>query len=150
MTTFQYHRQHKDQEYNGLDLVVNAMESLNPSIPGNVKYTTPTRTQSSTLENRYIGQARNIVSHQSVEGISTLADTELGRIPSLKGKKKHFCTTLTHLMIVAKDHHTVFILDEVLKHVSEPERYFFISLDQDLETISVFYDCKEQKKRVAR
>ncbi|CAO3698897.1 unnamed protein product [Rhizopus stolonifer] len=122
-----YHRQHKYQEDHGLNLALNAMESLNPSIPGNVKYTTPTRTQSSTLENRYVDQARNIIPHQSVEGISTLTDTELGRMPSLK------------------DHHTVSILDEVLKHASEPEKYFFISLDQDLETISVFYDSKEKE-----
>lgn len=34
------------------------------------------------------------------------------------------------------------VLDEVLSHASEPEQYFFVMLDQDLETISLFYDGK--------
>lgn len=32
------------------------------------------------------------------------------------------------------------MLDEALTHASEPEQYFFVMLDQDLETISLFYD----------
>jgi hypothetical protein len=34
------------------------------------------------------------------------------------------------------------VLDEALRHASEPEQYFFFILDQDLETISRFYDGK--------
>lgn len=37
------------------------------------------------------------------------------------------------------------ILEEAIKHASEPEQYFFIMLDQDLETISKFYDSKEKE-----
>lgn len=32
------------------------------------------------------------------------------------------------------------ILDQVLRHASEPEQYFFVMLDQDLQTIANFYD----------
>lgn len=37
------------------------------------------------------------------------------------------------------------ILEEAIKHASEPEQYFFVVLDQDLETISKFYDSKEKE-----
>ncbi|KAI8374053.1 SPX domain-containing protein [Choanephora cucurbitarum] len=39
------------------------------------------------------------------------------------------------------------ILEEALRHANEPEQYFFIMLDQDLETISRFYDEKETEAK---
>lgn len=43
-------------------------------------------------------------------------------------------------MCIGRELHTVSILDQVLKHASEPEQYFFVMLDEDLKTISTFYD----------
>ncbi|RCH84235.1 hypothetical protein CU098_001628, partial [Rhizopus stolonifer] len=37
------------------------------------------------------------------------------------------------------------VLNEAPRFASEPERYFFVMLDQDLETISRFYDEKEKE-----
>lgn len=37
------------------------------------------------------------------------------------------------------------VLDEALRHASEPEQYFFVMLDQDLDIISRFYNGTSKK-----
>lgn len=41
---------------------------------------------------------------------------------------------------VAHELQSISVLEEALRHASEPEQYFFVMLDGDLETISRFYD----------
>lgn len=43
---------------------------------------------------------------------------------------------------LANELRSMSMLDEALRHASEPEQYFFVMLDQDLEIISHFYDGK--------
>jgi hypothetical protein len=43
-------------------------------------------------------------------------------------------------MFIVNALQAISVLDEALRHASEPEQYFFVMLDQDLATISRFYD----------
>ncbi|KAG0745260.1 hypothetical protein G6F62_005015 [Rhizopus arrhizus] len=132
-----YRRQHQDHKDRGLDLAISAAHTPEPEFqPATRKHAAPIRTQSSTLENRSTGgQARQIITTDSIDGYSLQLDyghdTELNRIPQPSLKARGFQATS--------------ILEEVLKHASEPEQYFFVTLDRDLDTISTFYDSKEKE-----
>ncbi|KAI9360621.1 hypothetical protein BD770DRAFT_441937 [Pilaira anomala] len=56
-------------------------------------------------------------------------ETELGKITSASVTSENQALNMS-------------VLDEALRHASEPEQYFFVMLDQDLNVISQFYNGK--------
>ncbi|CAO3697478.1 unnamed protein product [Rhizopus microsporus] len=134
-----YRRQNEEKEDCRLELVISALENIDPEIQSSPrKYTAPARTQSSTLDNRSTGGQARSLSFASSRWLDRLSkrlnnrqETELGRVsrPTVQ---------VNNLQVAS-------ILEEAIKHASEPEQYFFVVLDQDLETISKFYDSKEKE-----
>ncbi|KAI7887595.1 SPX domain-containing protein [Mucor mucedo] len=86
----------------------------------------PTRSQSVSLDNRSRSHAGLMKRFNFRK-----PDTELGN--------------LTSPSIQDHELEAISVLEEALTHASEPEQYFFVMLDQDLETISLFYDEKEKQ-----
>ncbi|KAI9253230.1 SPX domain-containing protein [Sporodiniella umbellata] len=73
-TIEKYRRQHSDREEHELDLAINTMENLHPSVRDSRKHTAISRAQSSTLENRR--GFYSMTPGHSTEDVSTLSDTE--------------------------------------------------------------------------
>ncbi|KAG2230138.1 hypothetical protein INT48_001480 [Thamnidium elegans] len=94
-----------------------------------------TRSQSAVLDNRPPLQPRSSVSSRGILNRFSFRfhrnETELGRITSPS--------------IPAEELQNMSVLDEALRHASEPEQYFFFMLDQDLDVISQFYNEKEKQ-----
>ncbi|KAL7324200.1 Xenotropic and polytropic retrovirus receptor 1 [Mucor circinelloides] len=103
--------------------------------PNRIAPRRPTRTQSSIIDNRSSGlQPRSLSTTNLFKRFSfnfNRQDTELGSVnrPS----------------IPAYELQSISVLEEALRHASEPEQYFFVMLDEDLGTISRFYDEKEKE-----
>ncbi|KAI9486317.1 MAG: SPX domain-containing protein [Benjaminiella poitrasii] len=102
------------------------------SKPSGFSPSPPVRTQSSILDNRSSGlQPRNLSSQSLFRRFSfrfgkNQDSTELDRVnrPSIPFQMLQ----------------TISVFEEAVRHASKPEQYFFVMLDQDLETISRFYD----------
>ncbi|KAI8982261.1 SPX domain-containing protein [Mycotypha africana] len=115
--------------------IMNAMEDADneedrhahPKATSRTSRRKPNRTQSSVLDDRGL-QPRDILASNTtlprIDSVSRLHSQDDPYEPDLR---------------------SLSLLDEARRHATEPEQYFFIRLDEDLEKISKFYNEKERE-----
>lgn len=132
-----YRRLNHIEDTERLERAINSIDSDDTDSPNTLpRYnrSAPTRTQSSIIDNRpSVLQRRNL-------------STGLWSRLSFRSRRHETeLNSINRPSVPANELRSMSMLDEALRHASEPEQYFFVMLDQDLDLISHFYDEKEKE-----